>query len=37
MTEARALYEEMGFGLVREIPRIYGFRYWIYSLNLSSG
>lgn len=34
MTEARALYEKLGFTQVKEIPRLYGFRYWIYSLSL---
>ena len=34
MTEAQALYRSLGFEKIREIPRIYGFRYWIYSLTL---
>ena len=32
MTEAQALYQSLGFEKIREIPRIYGFRYWIYAL-----
>ena len=32
MTEAQALYQSPGFEKIREIPRIYGFRYWIYAL-----
>lgn len=34
MTEARGLYENLGFTRIRELPRIYGLRYWIYSLVL---
>jgi ribosomal protein S18 acetylase RimI-like enzyme len=32
MTEAQTLYQSLGFEKIREIPRIYGFRYWIYAL-----
>ena len=34
MNAARALYESLGFEKVREIPRLYGFRYWTYKLDL---
>jgi ribosomal protein S18 acetylase RimI-like enzyme len=34
MTEAAGLYEKHGFVRVREIPRIYGFRYWIHECAL---
>ena len=34
MVEASSLYEKLGFRRVREIARIYGFRYWIYELTL---
>jgi ribosomal protein S18 acetylase RimI-like enzyme len=34
MTEAAGLYEQLGFRRTREIPRIYGFRYWIHELAL---
>lgn len=34
MTDAQALYEKLGFRREREISRIYGLRYWIYSLTL---
>ena len=34
MTEAQALYQSLGFEKIREIPRIYGFRYWVYALNI---
>ena len=34
MTEAAGLYAEIGFRRVKEIPRIYGFRYWIHELTL---
>jgi ribosomal protein S18 acetylase RimI-like enzyme len=34
MNEAHGLYEKLGFTRGRELPRLYGFRYWIYSLAL---
>lgn len=34
MKAARALYGSLGFELVREIPKLHGFRYWVYKLLL---
>ncbi|WP_300300503.1 GNAT family N-acetyltransferase [Ferrovibrio sp.] len=34
MTRARALYERMGFREARELPAMFGLRYWQYRLDL---
>jgi ribosomal protein S18 acetylase RimI-like enzyme len=34
MNEAGPLYEGLGFKRVKEIPRLYGLRYWIHELTL---
>lgn len=34
MAPARALYEALGFTIVRELDPIFGTKYWLYKLNL---
>jgi len=34
MATARAMYERMGFEVVRELPRRLGVRYWVFRLHL---
>lgn len=36
MHSARALYEDLGFKRVKEIDPIFGKRYWLYQLELTS-
>jgi len=35
MVTARALYEQMGFVVVSELPRRFGLRYWLFRKDLA--
>ena len=35
MVIARQLYETLGFEIVRELPPIFGMRYWLYAIDIS--
>jgi ribosomal protein S18 acetylase RimI-like enzyme len=37
MDDARHIYENMGFKLLKEIGLIYGKQYWLYTLDISGG